>query len=670
MHAKDAVPLNSSSPSQRPASPRLPDSRKASPAGNKNTFAYIWMSVPKNYRESSDDGIATGLLLGPFIAAAALISSIRAQDLLQDTPLSHWLVEPPLVLQKATSAMQALTLSRHSLLNLGTYCALILLLNVSASWWLEGVYAKKSVAADGERASVPRGEGRRFSLYALFTLAISAFMVSLKAVLQYSGIGIWQDLNYFEAAITAPFYSLTLYAGIRLAHRGFTVGELGLVCYGGTLLCLEFLNLTTARIWPVTTSYIRTYRLPTPLLVFQIALIVGSLLTGFILSPFLVLSRSNAQRPVRRVRSPGQKLRNRRYSALGFYVGAILFIAGPVGLWTRWMLHGRNPWSWVIFWLLEGERKWSRPALLGYWALLGCISVAGWGRQLSRSRKYRLRGQQSSTEQSMYVQAYEVNRPAVAASGSEYTVSGSQFGGSGMSFPTLPNLTMPSFPNLPNGQNVSDVATDLLDAADKRVPTLSLNARRKFFHVLAVVMFVPGIVFDPAFTHLSFGAAFALFTFTEYMRYFAVYPFGAAIHVFMNDFLDHRDSGTAILSHFYLLTGCSGTLWLEDPSRLSQVIGLLTLGIGDATASVVGRKIGLRRWSPSTNKTLEGSAAFVASVFASAWALRLFGLLETFSSLRFLSALVAGAVLEALSDQNDNLTLPLYMWSVLVVLGV
>jgi dolichol kinase len=48
------------------------------------------------------------------------------------------------------------------------------------------------------------------------------------------------------------------------------------------------------------------------------------------------------------------------------------------------------------------------------------------------------------------------------------------------------------------------------------------------------------------------------------MRYFAVYPFGAAIHVFMNDFLDHRDSGTAILSHFYLLTGCAGTLWLEE----------------------------------------------------------------------------------------------------------
>jgi hypothetical protein len=68
---------------------------------------------------------------------------------------------------------------------------------------------------------------------------------------------------------------------------------------------------------------------------------------------------------------------------------------------------------------------------------------------------------------------------------------------------------------------------------------------------------------QPAFAHLSFSAAFALFTFTEYVRYFAIYPFGASVHLFMNEFLDHKDGGTAILSHFYLLTGCAGSVWLE-----------------------------------------------------------------------------------------------------------
>jgi hypothetical protein len=70
----------------------------------------------------------------------------------------------------------------------------------------------------------------------------------------------------------------------------------------------------------------------------------------------------------------------------------------------------------------------------------------------------------------------------------------SSAGGLGVTFPNLSNL--PSLPNLPNGVKVSHVATDLLDAADKHVPTLKVNARRKFFHGLAVVMFIPGIAVD------------------------------------------------------------------------------------------------------------------------------------------------------------------------------
>ena len=93
-----------------------------------------------------------------------------------------------------------------------------------------------------------------------------------------------------------------------------------------------------------------------------------------------------------------------------------------------------------------------------------------------------------------------------------------------------------------------------------------------------------------------------MFTFAEYVRYFAIYPFGAALHVFVNDFLDHKDSGTAILSHFYLLTGCAGSLWLDGyaqkfllpgmfidvisrPSKLLQFTGILALGLGDAAVS-------------------------------------------------------------------------------------
>ncbi len=86
--------------------------------------------------------------------------------------------------------------------------------------------------------------------------------------------------------------------------------------------------------------------------------------------------------------------------------------------------------------------------------------------------------------------------------------------------------------------------------------------------------------YQPAFSHLAFSVAFAVFIFAEYIRYFALYPLGAAIHVFLSEFIDAKDRGTAILSHFYLLTGCAGSVWLEGlvlcfpfPNATNNLIG-------------------------------------------------------------------------------------------------
>ncbi|KAF9484335.1 hypothetical protein BDN70DRAFT_910722 [Pholiota conissans] len=667
----DSKPLSTSTAgtviaSVRPGSPRIPDGKRHAPLPNwnKSDFGYIWMSVPKNYRSSRDDGIFTGLLLGPLIASALLFTSIKQISLGSAGPPESWFMEAPTTLINSPTnlpAAQAALLSRYSLLELSTFCSVILLFHVCASWWIEYRTCKEGSKPDGERFSVPRKEGRRTLYYVLFTLATSVMMISLKVGLRIYDINLWKYLNLFEVVIASLFYQVTLYMALRLAHSGFTLGELGLVCFGGTSLCLEFLNITIARIWPITTPYIRTYRLPTPLLIFQIALIVGTFFVGFLLSPFLVLSRNNAQRPVHRLRYPQEKERNRRYYALGFYVGSVLIIGTLIGLWTRWCLGNRDPWLWVIFRILEGRNKWTRPALLSYWGLLGIISVAGWNRQLARLRRFRPRNSTPTMElASLSSQTIEPLPPATAGDGNANSSSVAPPSGPlGMAFPT----SFPNMPNLPNGANMSNVATDLLDAANKHMPTLGLNARRKFFHGLAVVMFVPGVAVDPAFTHLSFSAAFSLFTFAEYVRYFAIYPFGASLHLFMNEFLDHRDSGTAILSHFYLLTGCAGSLWLEGPSKLLQFTGILTLGLGDAAASIVGRRIGAHRWSPTTSKTLEGSLAFVFSILTATFFLRFASVVESFATARYVSVVAISALLEALSDQNDNLTLPLYIGS-------
>ena len=254
--------------------------------------------------------------------------------------------------------------------------------------------------------------------------------------------------------------------------------------------------------WPTTTPFVKTYRLPTPLLLFQVALIAGSFLTGFLLAPLLVSSRNIAQLPARRIRSPQEKQRRRRFLALGFYSGTFVIVFGLIGLWTRWCLGGRDPWLWVIFWILEGRRPWARPALLAYWATLGSLSVAAWNRQLARSRRYWHRNsaadsaaQPGAPDPSTSVpQSPPPSGNQVASASPPASTTAAMGGALGM---TLSNL--PALPALPNGAQVTNAATDLLDAADKHVPTLTLNARRKFFHALAVAMFVPGVAFDVSF---------------------------------------------------------------------------------------------------------------------------------------------------------------------------
>ncbi|RPD75256.1 hypothetical protein L226DRAFT_462298 [Lentinus tigrinus ALCF2SS1-7] len=639
---------------------------------------------------------------------------MSSSDPPRDPMPAGWRIEPPMTLSNSPNPMtplEALLLSRRYLVSQATFCATILIVHAAASWVTEARHRRKLVVPEGEISSVPRKEGRRAYLYILFTISVTLWILCVRIALKEAKLGIWQSMSYLEVVASATFFQFSLYVCARLAHRGFTFGELGLVAFGATVLFIELMNLTSAKLWPVTTPYIKTFRLPTPLLIYQLALIPGSLLTGFLLSPLLYLARHIAQRPVRRLRYPQEKQKHRRLLALGFYAGTVLIVGGLIGLWTRWCLGRRDPWVYAIFWVLEGKNKWTRPALLAYWGLLISISVAGWTRQLARNKRFRqwnVRGSMhlsvgagdgmvgpgsprygvtpasASYGTTTFAQAQAGTMPLgvgnpgqPGGSQSNVVIPGVELSdpsapptppGESMLGLRLPNL--PNLPDLPHGTNLSNVATDLLDAADKHVPTLSVNARRKFFHALAVVMFVPGIAVDAAFTHLAFSGAFALFTFTEYVRYFALYPFGAAVHLFMNEFLDSKDGGTAILSHFYLLTGCANSVWFEGPSRLLQFTGTLVLGVGDALASIVGKRLGRHRWFAANPKTIEGSAGFVGSVWACAWLLRVFGIVENFSLARFLVVAGLAGLLEAFSVQNDNLTLPLYMWAMTVLVDV
>ncbi|KAG8711175.1 hypothetical protein FRC09_020738 [Ceratobasidium sp. 395] len=536
---------------------------------------YVWMTDEKNYRECTDNGETTAALLGPLIAASGLYTSMLPPSSLPFT--KSWYMEPALPLLGRGSLNQAQA-------TVGARRALVQCMSLNTLLLFAHMYAANNLRSWPSPENTPH-QGRRVVLFVLFSACLTFASLGFYEASKAAGWTFLNEISSFDLICSTFFFQTSLYVMIRMARRAFTLGEVVLVAHGATALFLETVNISIIKQWPKSGSYVRTFREPTPLLVFQLALLPGTLLIGFLLSPLLALSRHIARRPRLRLRAPHQteQLIYRRMLAIGLAAGTVLLVGGLLGGWVRWLLGGRDPWIWVLRSLTQGRRSWSRFALVAWWGLLGSLSVAGWNRQLARSRRHTLMHTLASAQTPTQTQFKQ--KPTVLTPLSEVSAVGTYP-------PLVPRLgtqtpkTEPSSgkPMAFVGQtrDIQAVATDLLDAADKHVPTLSRNGRRKFFHALAVLMFVPGICWDPAFSHLSLSLAFSLFTFAEYIRYFAIYPFGAAVHVFLAEFLDEKDGGTAILSHFYLLTGCAVPLWLESASRVLGLAGVIVLGVGDA----------------------------------------------------------------------------------------
>lgn len=71
-------------------------------------------------------------------------------------------------------------------------------------------------------------------------------------------------------------------------------------------------------------------------------------------------------------------------------------------------------------------------------------------------------------------------------------------------------------------------------------------------------------------------------------------------------FIDEKDSSSKlILSHIYLLVGLSLPLWISDINtfNLCQLSGLITVGIGDSFASLIGSRFGKHKLPGSCHIT-------------------------------------------------------------------
>ncbi|XP_059607800.1 dolichol kinase [Phlebotomus argentipes] len=193
---------------------------------------------------------------------------------------------------------------------------------------------------------------------------------------------------------------------------------------------------------------------------------------------------------------------------------------------------------------------------------------------------------------------------------------------------------------------------------------------RKVFHLVIVIVYLIGIICQCTMLFLASGLLLALFVIFEAARLINFPVIAQHLQAIVGAFVDEKDAGVVALTPIYLLAGCSLPLWLHPApcdltdstafTLLPLLAGILSVGIGDTMAGVIGSKLGRHRLANS-QKTIEGTLANILSQVLTIFILHLAGLisLHLSSVIASLVGVTVSALLEAKTDQVDNLFLPL-----------
>ena len=221
---------------------------------------------------------------------------------------------------------------------------------------------------------------------------------------------------------------------------------------------------------------------------------------------------------------------------------------------------------------------------------------------------------------------------------------------------------------------------------------------RKYFHLVAMLLFTPIMLLDPDMMALSYAIAISLLIVIEMVRGWIINE-GDKGETFNNSdsalswnrfyiaFLDEKDSAAAkgglAVTHIALIMGCALSLWVnqllqqmrisssEDwpPSRFTEDIwsssddkflaqlpflGLVVLGVGDSVGAICGIKFGRHKWPGGTSRTLEGSIC----MFLSMMLVTLLTTARWNCTLQLFFTMLAMTLIEASTSQIDNICLP------------
>lgn len=203
------------------------------------------------------------------------------------------------------------------------------------------------------------------------------------------------------------------------------------------------------------------------------------------------------------------------------------------------------------------------------------------------------------------------------------------------------------------------------------------TAARKMFHVLIILVYVPGLLYQCHFLYIASVVIMAVFAILELARVIKLWPVDDTLEMSVKIFIDEQDAGNVALTPIYLLIGCSLPLWIHNSpcdltgSTESEIIpllaGVLSVGIGDMFASVIGSKMGRFKWENSI-KTVEGTLASIVAQGIFIYGLFLLELIHLDLKEAALCgiAVISNALVETFTDQVDNLVLPILTYIILM----
>ncbi|CRK97670.1 CLUMA_CG011050, isoform D [Clunio marinus] len=194
------------------------------------------------------------------------------------------------------------------------------------------------------------------------------------------------------------------------------------------------------------------------------------------------------------------------------------------------------------------------------------------------------------------------------------------------------------------------------------------TSNRKIFHILIVMVYVPGLIYQCHLLYVASVIIFAIFIILEVARVIELYPVASILETSVEAFIDEKDAGKVVLTPIYLLVGCSLPMWIHNSpcdllgssstELLPLLSGVLSIGIGDTFASFIGSRIGKHKWFKSA-KSVEGTLANIIAQASFLYLLHIMKVISLDMKLMAISgvAILLNSLVEALTDQVDNLKL-------------